>query len=110
MTKRDANICKAIAVIMMYVHHLFWGVSDIADLPIVYGGCDANVLSLIGYVCKVCVSVFVFLSGYGTTKSCSMESSAISKKNIKQTIKRLIRVLMSFQFVFIVAMCFSFFG
>lgn len=59
---RDTNIAKGIALCLMLVHHLFYKdyiyVSDIY----IYGHQICNTLS---YYSKVCLAMFVILSGYG---------------------------------------------
>lgn len=60
----NTNYCKGIAIILMIVHHLFWNVPGIGTM---IG--DISLSQRIGIVGKVCVSIFLFLSGFGLYKS-----------------------------------------
>lgn len=62
--KRVTNICKGIAVILMLIHHIFPGMTG-------YGLKLANtwVLPQVAILGKVCVSIFLVLSGYGLYES-----------------------------------------
>ena len=53
----DTNVIKCIAVCAMVVHHLF------AELHPGFGG----ELRYFSIACKACVSMFLFVSGYGLT-------------------------------------------
>lgn len=59
---KESNELKGIALILMLIHHLFYiqkGLYD--DIDIMGHG----MINTIGILCKVCVSIYVFLSGYG---------------------------------------------
>lgn len=62
--KHNSLVLKGMAVIMMLIHHLFY--SDVSRLRyddiIIHGH---GVINEIGIFCKLCVAVFVFISGYG---------------------------------------------
>ena len=54
---------KGIALIALLVHHLFY--IRTGQYDDIYLGGDYYLLNQIGMMCKVCVALFVFLSGYG---------------------------------------------
>lgn len=56
---------KGIALIALLVHHLFYLRTGKYDDIHLTG--DLYLFNQIGLVCKVCVALFVFLSGYGLT-------------------------------------------
>lgn len=60
----DTNIAKGIAVILLLNHHLFYLVKDVP--PLING---FSIIHFFANVSKVCVAIFVFLSGYGLSKS-----------------------------------------
>lgn len=63
-TVNDTNFSKGVAMCLMILHHLFWNVSDM--------GVDIYGMALaqkIGILSKVCVAIFLLLSGYGLSKS-----------------------------------------
>lgn len=66
--KNVTSQMKAIALMMMLAHHL-WREPELGMFePIAYG----NILISIGLMSKICVGIFMFLSGYGLmASSCS---------------------------------------
>lgn len=64
---KDTNVLKGIALLLLLIHHLFYlnnGLYD--DIPIWK---NRYVVQEIGIMAKVCVAIFVLLSGYGLTIS-----------------------------------------
>ena len=67
-TREDTKFIKGIAIILMFYHHLFCfpdrigGVSYFSLFSL-QGHTAANIIGSFG---KICVALFVFLSGYGT--------------------------------------------
>lgn len=59
LSRQDTSIMKGIAICAMLLHHLY--ASPITESIESYGG----LLRWIGIVGKVCVSIFLFCSGYG---------------------------------------------
>ena len=108
MTKSDSNACKGIAIIMMLAHHLFYDVYDIAQLPIKYGFIISNFdnMNMVGFLGKMCVSVFTFLSGYGIAKSIQGRKFDFTARDVYGKIvgTRFIKLLLSFQLIFILSM------
>lgn len=58
------NYCKGIAIIFMVIHHLFWNVPNIG-----YMVGEMALSQRIGIIGKVCVAIFLYLSGIGLYKS-----------------------------------------
>lgn len=70
-TKEATCFCKGMAVMMLLSHHL-WSVPR----PNVY----PEWLSLIAQQCKVCVAIFVFLSGFGLARAgCDWRKMLLSR-------------------------------
>ena len=67
LSRRDTTILKGLAVLLMLFHHLFYDVSaaPLFDEPVA----GHHWVALFSQQCKVCVAIFVFLSGYGLAKS-----------------------------------------
>ena len=63
-SKRDTSIIKGLAVLMLICHHLGMGI-----LPAPIDWFNDPFLTIIATLCKVCVAVFVVLSGYGINES-----------------------------------------
>lgn len=63
--KNVTSQMKAIALLLMSVHHL-WREPEFGLFePVTYG----NILLSIGLMGKICVGIFMFLSGYGLMAS-----------------------------------------
>lgn len=88
-TKEDTALSKGVAVCLLIIHHLFWNVPNI--------GYQINGIALsqrIGIIGKVCVSMFLILSGIGVYES--------SKKNFKIKefyLKRISKLYINYIFV-----------
>ncbi|MBQ7521553.1 MAG: acyltransferase [Clostridia bacterium] len=69
--KRQTNIAKGIALCMLLWHHLFYNVPEQYKLftSLYITANSIPVESFIADFCKICVSIFLFLSGYGLYKS-----------------------------------------
>lgn len=70
-TREDTKFIKGIAIILMFYHHVFCfperiGYVEYFSLFSFQGHETANIIGSFG---KICVALFVFLSGYGTYKS-----------------------------------------
>lgn len=58
----DSSVLKGIAILMMLFHHVFYNPND-GYLDFRIG--DVWCINSLAAVCKLCVAVFVFISGYG---------------------------------------------
>ena len=110
--KRQTNIAKGVAVLLLLWHHLFFNSPD--NNSLFYSlfsikGIPAE--SFFADFCKVCVSVFLVLSGYGLHKSWESYCARIirggnNRLNIKDQflfVKRhLLKLMFGFWFVYIV--------
>ena len=68
MTKRETNILKCVAILLMLAHHLFM-YADQPDFPVLVYGPLLNTperLAAFGQLSKLCVTIFVFVTPYGT--------------------------------------------
>ncbi len=68
-TKRETNICKGAAILMMLFHHLFNDYGEYAGHPVNYWPLTGDQTTLLACLCGGCVTIFVFLSGYGLAHS-----------------------------------------
>ena len=67
MKQEDSNVVKGIAVIMLYIHHLFWS-DRWKSYEITFGGVKQETVVSFAVFCRVCVALFVFISAYGISK------------------------------------------
>ena len=65
LTLVDTTVLKGLALLLLLCHHC-WFTGDGFDDAYLQG---VPVFKNLGIFCKVCVSIFVFLSGYGLTES-----------------------------------------
>lgn len=68
LSKSNSLILKGVGILLMLIHHLFyseWSQPLYDDITI-HG---VGVVNQIGLFCKLCVAVFVFVSGYGLAAS-----------------------------------------
>ncbi|PJG61906.1 acyltransferase [Yersinia kristensenii] len=97
ITKNESNYIKGIAIILMLTHHLFafperipTNVNVINSLPFIGWDID-NFIASFG---KVCVAMFLFISGYGY--------SFKNKINFKYSLTKLKKLYFSYWLVFII--------
>lgn len=82
LTKNASNMIKGIAVLMMLAHHLWGFPSRVSDLSL------ASPFVQIGESFKICVSIFMFLSGYGLYVTWKKRSCLNVSKRVWNTYKR----------------------
>lgn len=104
-SRTDTNICKGGGIILMLVHHLFYTSPTLCEqYEVVNFYLPMSFTMLIGELGKVCVSVFVFLTGFGITRS-YMTAEVLDHKAIRiNTSKRFARLEANFVFVYIIAL------
>lgn len=82
-TRDDTSVGKAVAIILMLVHHLFGFKSRLGEgmeyIPMFSG----DVEYAVGGFGKICVAIFIFLSGYGTYKAFSGKKDLFKKAGKK---------------------------
>lgn len=91
---KETLIIKAVAIIAMLVHHLFYEHPE-------FGGTIIN----IGVIGKICVFLFVFLSGYGMTVSFPKVSGRLvcAKTFFFILCRRLAKFFLNYWFVFFIS-------
>lgn len=97
----DTSVIKCIAICAMVIHHLF------AELHPGFGG----ELRYFSIACKACVSMFLFVSGYGLTVQYSKLMSGFTSEtraakvvsSIKFMLKRFAKFYLSYWVVFLIA-------
>lgn len=69
--KQATNVCKGMAVVMLLVHHLWYN-----EVP---GSMPFGIIG-IAMRCKICVAMFIFLSGFGLARTDCSYKSIIKKR------------------------------
>lgn len=109
-TKEETNRCKGIAILMMLFHHLFNDYEEYAGYAIQYWPLTGDQTIHLGLLCKMCVTIFVFLSGYGIAAvyTAKFKNKEPDRQQIwKFTISRYWKLMAGYWFVFILALLFS---
>ena len=108
--KRQTNIAKGIALLLLLWHHLFYNNPEyysrfISLFPIK----GIPMECFIADFCKVCVAIFLFLSGYGLFKSYStylnkntIKGKVPIKVVVKYIYKHFIKLLSDYWFIYII--------
>ncbi len=108
--KHQTNIVKGIALLLLLWHHLFYNdpksYSKFVSIGLIN---EIPVECIIASFCKICVALFLFLSGYGLYKSYTsylhrllLNNSDIKKKNIKYLYVHIINLLSNYWFIFLI--------
>ena len=73
--KQDTNFLKGIAIILLLFHHLFYEHPEIGSIK--YRGLSLVFISALA--AKVCVSIFLILSGYGLNETVRGKAIGLKK-------------------------------
>lgn len=90
INKSNSLVLKGIGILLMLWHHLFFSAesSDLYwDYHIYVGSHNFGIVNQLGIYCKLCVALFVFVSGYGlevTYKSRELDVLAFYKHRFKK--------------------------
>lgn len=108
--KRQTNIAKGVAVLLLLWHHLFYNnPKNYGKFISVLNINNVPVESVIADLCKVCVAVFLLLSGYGLYRSyqnfCN-ETIVNNRINVKKDCKFVwnhwIKMMSGYWFIYII--------
>lgn len=99
-TNRHTNVAKGIALLLLLFHHL--GLNPELGLFKNESG-----YYIIAKQCKVCVSIFLILSGYGLNASLNNKKIYKISDIIKFSFRHLIKLLMSYWKIFIIFVIFG---
>lgn len=107
---RQTNIAKGVAILLLLWHHLFYNVPNNYSLftPLFYVK-GIPIECLLSDFCKVCVSIFLLLSGYGLYKSWQKNQAITIRENnnntvpvqVKFVLRHLLKLMSGFWLVYI---------
>ena len=109
--KRQTNIAKGIAVLMLLWHHLFFETLEVMNsFTPVFKYHDIPAETVISVFFKICVAIFVFLSGFGLYKSYTSYLNKNSmgggntgiKEKVKYAVNHILHLLSNFWFIYII--------
>lgn len=101
-TNNNSLALKGVAIIMMMFHHCFREIHLFENFEVSFFPFSQNLIVDISDMFKICVSIFVFITGYGLTLSLKkiFKNYEWNKPQItKWIINRLIKLLSGFWFV-----------
>ncbi len=105
-SKNNTLALKGIAIIMMMFHHCFWNKSLYENFKISFFPLNETIVVNVSAMFKICVSIFVFITGYGlmlSLKKLNAKYEWTNKEIIKWISSRLIKTLSGFWIVAILA-------
>lgn len=95
LSKQDSNFLKGIALILLLIHHLFYIQNGLFEDIYLF---HRPIVHYLGLACKVCVAIFVFLSGY----ACSLTVKINQKSDIfRFYLIRLKKLLLNYWLIWI---------
>lgn len=99
LSKEDSLVIKGIAICLMFCWHLFY-------CPNPVGLEFGSITRAVGVIGDTCVSMFLFVSGYGLAKACSKVEAEhmfyYRTSSLHFVIKRLFKFYTNFWFVFLI--------
>ncbi len=111
-TKQDTLALKGIAILLMVFHHCFHDKILFTDYIIDFTPFSEESVMNFALFAKVCVAIFVFITGYGLTKFIRNQSKnyMLSSQQFKvYTYTRLIKLMAGYWFIYILSSVFCFF-
>lgn len=93
---QESNALKGIALILLLIHHLFYIQNGQYDDIIIL---NHGIVNTLGILCKACVALFVFLSGYGLGLSITASRKSFDIK--KFYIKRFSKLFLNYWFIWL---------
>lgn len=111
-TKQDTQALKGIAILMMLFHHCYRTTEIFEGYTVNFAPFSEDFIVKLAYFMKICVAIFVFITGYGLTKSIKAQSEnyTLDRQQFKGYIRtRLVKVMSGYWFVYICASIFCFF-
>ena len=105
--EEETNLCKGIAIILMLFHHLFYKADTYSGFIINFSPFSEERINFYALLGKICVAIFVFISGYGIAAS-YRKVFQYKKADIKEIIsfiwKRLWKLETFYWFAFILTL------
>ena len=103
-SKKDTLVVKGVAIIIMLFHHCFTSADRYAGYDIVFSSIGEALTVEIASFFKICVAIFVFISGYGISISLSKIQSNDFAGYKKQLAKRYFSLMTVFWFIYILGL------
>lgn len=105
-TKNDTLCMKGIAILIMFFHHNYLGADRWLDSPISFYPFSQSQIVYIAKFFKICVGMFVFLTGYGMMASVKGKIKNHLQMR-KYIINRYLTMMLGFWFIFLMVQVLS---
>ncbi len=107
LTKNDSQCLKGVGILLMLFYHLFRTQSVFKGHDISFYPFDEHTVVAASYMCKICVCVFAFVTGYGLLKS--IKNTQIDRNSVARwNVKRLLKTMSGFYFIYVIAFVVTF--
>lgn len=107
-TKNHTLCMKGIAILIMFFHHNYLGPDRWLDSPINFYPFSEATVVYIAKFCKICVGMFVLLTGYGMMVSCKNRIKD-DKEMRKYILNRYLTMMLGYILIFILVQVLSVF-
>ncbi len=101
-SKRQSLCLKGFAIILLMCIHCFGDVKRFAGYEFNFWPIGQDLFVDLAYYCKICVSIFAFISGYGLYLSVRNKADNVIDTN-KWLVSRIIKTLNGFWFIYIIS-------
>lgn len=107
-SKNDSMCLKGLAIVLLMCIHCFGNNGRFSGFEFNFWPLGQELFVDLAYYCKICVSVFAFISGYGMYLSVKNKVSDINETN-KWIVSRVFKILSGFWILFIIFFVFLYF-
>lgn len=101
-SKRKSTCLKGVAIILLMCIHCFGSAKRFAGFEFNFWPFEQDLFIDLAYYCKICVSIFAFISGYGLYLSVRKKVDSIAETN-RWLISRIIKTMSGFWFIYIIS-------
>ena len=110
MTQKETNVCKGLGIVFLYLHHLCFYSEALTLYQVSFFPFSADIVGRIAYALKFCVSMFVFLTAYGTTVQYRQRGITTPLCAAQYSLARYLKLITGFWVVYLFSQVFCFFG
>lgn len=100
-SKTDSICLKGLAIFMLMCIHCFGSARRFGGFEISFWPLSQELYVDLAYYCKICVSIFAFISGYGLYLSAKNKVEGVTEAN-KWTVSRVLKTLSGFWYWYII--------
>lgn len=102
ISRQQTKMLKGIAVLMLMYHHLFLTAERTSMCFFLTGEIGRKLIMYSTLTGKLCVSIFLILSGYGISESCMHKSGGVC---LKENLRRIYKLMKVYWGVMLVWLC-----